>query len=336
MTRRRRAVAFGVLAGACTVGAAAAIAAGVGGNQGTQPVGAAARNALVEARAAGRPVTLVRTVEPGHAGADGQLAVAGSTRAGGRRTLEPLRCARAYYAAGRGICLARSGGLTGGYAVRIFDDRFRVRGTVPVAGIPSRARVSPDGRYGSVTLFVTGHAYAAAGSFSTQTTLIDMRRDAKIADLEQFTVMRGERRITAVDVNFWGVTFDPRDSDRFYATLATGGRTYLIRGSVSSRTAHVLHENVECPSLSPDGTRIAYKRRTGSDATPWRLTVLDLKTMRETSLAETRSVDDQAEWLDDHHVLYQLGDDTWVVPADGAGHPARFLRGAASPAVVRP
>ena len=30
-------------------------------------------------------------------------------------------------------------------------------------GIPSRARVSPDGRYGAVTLFVTGDSYAAAG-----------------------------------------------------------------------------------------------------------------------------------------------------------------------------
>jgi hypothetical protein len=334
MTRRRRAVAFGALAGACVVGAAASIAAGVGGNEGTQSVAAGARDALVDARAQDRPVILAREVEPGRAGADGQLAVTGS-RAGGR-TLEPLRCARVYYAAGRGICLARSGGLAGGYDVEIFDDRFRVRGTVSVAGIPSRARVSPDGRYGSVTLFVTGHAYADAGAFSTQTTLLDMRRAAKLADLEQFTVMRGEHRITAVDVNFWGVTFDPSDMDRFYATLATGGRTYLIQGSVSKRTAHVLHENVECPSLSPDGTRIAFKRRTGSAATPWRLTVLDLKTMREMSLAETRSVDDQAEWLDNHHVLYQLGADTWVVPADGGGHPTRLLRGAASPAVVRP
>ena len=35
-----------------------------------------------------------------------------------------------------------------------------------VAGVPSRARVSPDGRYGSVTLFVTGHSYADRGRAS--------------------------------------------------------------------------------------------------------------------------------------------------------------------------
>jgi hypothetical protein len=70
--------------------------------------------------------------------------------------------------------------------------------------------------------------------------------------------------VDAPNVNFWGITF-ARDSDRFYATMATGGRvaeiganggTHLIEGSVAARTAKVIHDNVECPSLSPDGTRI--------------------------------------------------------------------------------
>ena len=97
----------------------------------------------------------------------------------------------------------------------------------------------------------------------------------------------------------------------------------------------MLHENVECPSISPDGTRIAYKRRTGSASDPWRLTVLDLATMRETPLAETRSVDDQAEWLDDDRVLYGIDGAVWVVRADGKGEPSRYLTEADSPAVVR-
>ena len=117
--------------------------------------------------------------------------------------------------------------------------------------------------------------------------------------------------------------------------MATGGKTYLIEGSIGGRTAKVLHENVECPSLSPDGTRIAYKKRTGSATNPWRLTVLDLATMRETPLAETRSIDDQAEWLDDDRVLYGMGGEVRVVSADGSGEPAVFLAHAASPAVVR-
>jgi hypothetical protein len=57
--------------------------------------------------------------------------------------------------------------------------------------------------------------------------------------------------------------------------------------------------------------------------------------MRETPLAETRSVDDQAEWLDDEHVLYGLDESIWTVPADGSGAPQLFARRADSPAVVR-
>ena len=209
-----------------------------------------------------------------------------------------------------------------------------MRHEIDVAGVPSRARVSSDGRYGSVTLFVAGHSYAASGSFSTQTTIIDLRRGTKIADLEDFVVMRGGRQVTAIDVNFWGVTF-ARDSDRFYATLATGGKTYLIQGSIRARTARVIHENVECPSLSPDGTRIAFKKRGPSKARPWRLSVLDLATMHETPLAETRSVDDQAEWLDDDHVLYGVDGAVWTARADGSGQPSRYIAGAGSPAVVR-
>jgi hypothetical protein len=216
----------------------------------------------------------------------------------------------------------------------VFGADLRVRGEVAVDGIPSRARVSPDGRYGAVTLFVAGHSYADLGGFSTTTTLIDLRRGTKIAGLEDFTVTRDGRRITAPDVNYWGVTF-ARDHDRFYATLATGGRFYLVEGSVRARTMKTIHPGVECPSLSPDETRIAYKKRVGAGGKRWRLYVLDLRTMKETPLAETRSVDDQVEWLDDDHVLYGLQEAIWTMPADGTGAPRRFARRADSPAVVR-
>jgi Tol biopolymer transport system component len=209
-----------------------------------------------------------------------------------------------------------------------------VRHTLPVEGSPSRARVSPDGRYGAVTMFITGQAYVNIGQFSTDTIFLDMATGGKIGDLGNFTVFNGQHQVTADDRTFWGVTFG-RDSDRFYATMATGGRTYLIKGSVSAGTARVLHGNVECPSISPDGTRIAFKRRTGNRARVWRLTVLNLRTMRETPLAERRSVDDQAEWLDNNRLLYALGGDVWSVPADGSGLPTRFVAGASSPAVVR-
>ena len=326
MPSRRRRVVFAVLLAACTLGALAAVLASVQAGDSAQSAAAGARDALPAARDAARPMVV-------YGAKGGQVAVAPLADPG-RRTLTPLRCDRVHFAAGTGLCLARGGGFAAGYRARVFGPDLRVRHEVDVAGVPSRARVSPDGRYGSVTLFVTGHSYAAAGSFSTETTLIDLRRGERIANLEEFTVTREGRQVTAEDVNFWGVTF-ARDSDRFYATMATGGKTYLIEGSVSARAARTLHENVECPSLSPDGTRLAYKRRTDSDERPWRLTVLDLATLRETPLAELRSVDDQAEWLDDEHVLYGIDDEIEVVRADGGGRPGRFAAGAGSPAVVR-
>jgi hypothetical protein len=329
--RSRRGIFIGLLV-VCSLAAVAAVAVGVTSQEQRVGSSAAATRLLSDAQRDGRTMVVFRALEP-----KGQIAVAPVAAGGapGKRSFEPMSCERVYYAAGRGLCVARRRGAIPGFDAQVFGSDLKVAHKLRLDGVPSRARVSPDGRYGAVTMFVAGHSYAAAGSFSTATTLIDMASGRELTNLEQFTVTRNGRQVTAIDVNYWGVTFSATDSDRFYATLATGGRTYLIEGSVSSRTAHVIHENVECPSLSPDGTRVAYKRRTGSKSTPWRLTVLDLATMRETTLAEPRSVDDQAEWIDNDHVAYGLDGAVWSVAADGSGRPQRFLASADSPAVAR-
>ena len=103
----------------------------------------------------------------------------------------------------------------------------------------------------------------------------------------------------------------------------------LYRGAAS-----VIRDNVAFPSLSPDGTRIGYKKLI-DDKGHWRLHVLDLASGSDVALAETRSVDDQLEWRDDHNLLYQFGDDVWTVPADGSGAARVYIKHAGSPAVVR-
>ncbi len=248
------------------------------------------------------------------------------------RAIKPLPCGRVYFTAGRGLCLEPAGSLIK-QRVTILGRRLQPVGELTLQGLPSRARISSDGRYGAVTFFVYGHSYATPGSFSTQTTIIDLAKRKSLVDVERFRVMKDGKHFDSPDFNFWGVTF-ASDSDRFYATLASRGTTYLVEGSIASRTARVLRTNVECPSLSPDGKRIAFKKRVG-DSARWRLHVLDVATLRDRPLAETRSVDDQAEWLDNEQVLYGVDEAIWVVPASGKGAPRRLFESADSPSVVR-
>jgi hypothetical protein len=258
------------------------------------------------------------------------------------RALTELQCQRVYFTAGEGLCLGRDP-YKGGAA--IFDADFQVRATLPASGLASRARISPDGRYGSTTVFVQGHSYADSG-FSTQTTLIDMAGGTVLADLEDFTVFRDGERFRSVDFNFWGVTFG-NDSNRFYATLGSGGKTYLVEGDIARKEARVLRENVECPSLSPDNTRLVFKKQVQGGSgrkVVWQLYMLDLATMTEHSLAETRNIDDQVEWLDGHTILYTHPDegppatirpDLWRLNLDDGSAPERLATRSFSPAAVR-
>jgi hypothetical protein len=273
----------------------------------------------------------------------GQVTIASLARPQDGWQATELRCERVYFAAGQGVCLAAERGVLTTYKAILFDDAFQARHTLPLDGIPSRTRISPDGRYAAMTVFVSGHSYAQGG-FSTHTTIVDLATGTVLGDLEQFTVLRDGERIQAPDFNFWGVTF-AQDSNRYYATLGTAGKTYLVEGDVAAREMRVLREGVECPSLSPDNRRLAYKKRVDlGGLLVWQVAVLDLATMRETVLIqEKRSVDDQVEWLDDQHVVYGLPaatglgplTDVWVMPVDGSAPPELFLRGAWSPAVVR-
>lgn len=281
-----------------------------------------------------------------HTAADpnyGQLSVAPLDRRDSPvRAAAALGCERVGYAAGRGICLTADRGLFTTYKAVFFDSALKATGTAKLQGSPSRTRVSPDGRVGAITVFALGgpHNYKDAG-FATRTSIVDMATGNELGELEQFTTWRDGKRIKAADFNFWGVTF-ARDSNVFYATLRTAGTMYLVKGDLGLRSLTVLRDGVECPALSPDNRLIAFKKRVGPAADPWRLYVLDLATLTERPIAaETRSVDDQLEWLDDAHVLYGLPNpsrpsshDVWVAPVDG-GVARAFLPDAESPIVVR-
>lgn len=322
MGNRNGRILLGLVALCVVAGGAYVAVAALGPNQTTTDARPRAGAVLA------RSDVMVRAVEPSNPRLNGRVFIVDHGKV--RQLPGDLSCERVYFAAGRGICMGVApSGVD--YTAKVFDAKMQTLNTIPLTGLPSRARVSEDGRYGAMTVFVTGDSYLESSTaFSTRTYVVDMATGRVIAQLEQFHVSKEGKPFDAVDFNFWGITFDPRDSDHFYATLGTGDHHYLVEGSIKEREMKVLRDGVECPSLSPDGKQIAYKSRIGH-SNRWHLRVLDVATLKDHAVAEPRSIDDQAEWLDDDTLAYSDGINVYTVPADGSGEPGLLVRDASSP-----
>jgi hypothetical protein len=276
---------------------------------------------------------LVRAVDYDNPRLNGRLFTAGLAPGEQPRAAGDMACERVHEnAAGNGLCLAaKPHGFD--YQGVVYGPGRRPLHRFSIAGVPDRARVSPDGRYGGFTAFLSGHTYSAGlRSFSTHTAIVDMRAGKPLFNLDQLEVTHDGEPFERADANFWGVAF--AGGDRFYATLGSGGHHYLLEARVGTRRARVIDKQMECPSPSPDGSRIAYKRRIGKQDR-WRLHVLDLSSGRDVALAEPRSIDDQPEWLDDTTIVYSDDRNVYAVPADGSGRPHRLVARASSPVALR-
>jgi len=219
----------------------------------------------------------------------------------GERHITELECDRLDLNEAGGICLSATAGLAGtGRGLLLTPDlnpttKFGVNK-------PSRAGVSPDGAVVAWTGFSAGHSYLEVGEFATTTQLISVERGIG-ANLETvFNAYDVEGSlIDDIDRNYWGVSFV--DRDLFYATLGYRGQTTIVEGRVSTSRLDVVAENASCPEISPDGTKIVAKERRG-DA--FQLVLIDIESGSRRDLGETRSVDDQVEWLDDNNILYGM------------------------------
>ncbi|GLY54186.1 hypothetical protein [Lentzea sp. NBRC 102530] len=245
---------------------------------------------------------------------------------GGTRTPTELACQRFYAAGGTSVCLKLSGpGPT--YAAEVSRGGKVVK-SIGLPGIPSRAKVSQSGNVVSWTSFVTGDSYSVPGGFSTRTGFYDLRTGETAESLEHFAATVEGAPLTASDTNYWGLTVGS-DDRTFYATLASGGFTWLVKGDLAAKAVTSLRRDAECPSLSPDGTKVAYKKRIGRLG-PWDLAVLDLATGEEKRLPGTAGVDDQATWLNASELAFAAVPKdaklpaVHVAPADGS-QPARVL-----------
>ncbi|MFI7599423.1 hypothetical protein [Actinoplanes sp. NPDC049681] len=245
---------------------------------------------------------------------------------GGVRTAGGPACDRTYQAAGTMICLRAVPGVAGPQTLMtLYDDEGRQFKEIRFPGVPTRARVSPSGRVVAWTRFTLGDTYAK-GTFSTRTSFYSIETGYLVTTMETIALYIQGRRFTAPDLNYWGITFV--DDTFFYATVGYGDKTWLIRGDLDQWRADSVAPDVECPSLSPDERRIAYKLKAGGK---WYPAVIDLATKTVTRLAETKPFDDQIEWLDDNTVAYGRDGGIWSVPADGTGSPKLIAAGASSP-----
>jgi hypothetical protein len=352
---RRRWIGFLAFTVVCVVGVGVYIHGAVRRGPGTQANDAA--SSLVTASVQPPKATLFRLRSGPHVayrsvrdGEFGRVVVASLTDPERDRFVTDLVCERAHFVESGGVCLVdnRVNVHPPAYAL-LLDERFELRHRVDLSGFPSRARMSRDGRHAATTVFTSGDDYVAA--FSTRTMLIEHPTGRALPDLEHYSAYLEGKPFKRVDFNYWGVTFAD-DGERFFATLRTGEETYLMRGSRAGKELHVVKRNVECPSLSPDGSRLAFKKRRAADGEA-RIHVLDLLTLEDHAVVgEQRNIDDQVEWLDDGHLLYGVISDrglpkdamnVWVaeIPASSSpstrkpAFPRIFLRSASSPAVVR-
>ena len=250
-----------------------------------------------------------------------------------------LACDRIHVGPTRALCM-EPGASIGATANGVVTDRaFAPRIEFGLPGVPSRARLSPDGKYAAYTLFVTGHTYIGGGEFSTFAAIVDLKRGQQ-KTLEEFHVLKDGKPFLPENRNFWGVTFGA-DSNDFYATMKSGETTYLVKGDLAEQTIKVVTENAECPSWSPDNSKIVFKVPVNGE---YHLVLFDPATGTRRKLEAAGVVDDQIEWLDDDTILYavlrtnskdQRTGDIWSLDLAEGATPQLLVADAESPAVVR-
>ena len=222
-------------------------------------------------------------------------------------------------------------------------------GNLPLGMIVSRARIASDAAYASSTAFVSSGGYSA-GNLSTEALVIDLKTNKILPQLERWVIRQNGKAVNYKDpankdLNVWGVSFVRGQSNVFYATVQFNKVQYLAKGDVAKQSLEVMKAGIECPSVSPDGKRIAYKHR---DKQRWHSAVLDLTTFKTTVFKDPSSVDDQIEWLDNDTLLYEtvtfkpqgpsvdlLARSVSASLANPSAAPTLWLSNAASPAVSR-
>jgi len=264
--------------------------------------------------------------------------------ASGGRTMLDKTCERFHIAGTTGICLDGPQVL-GRYAMEILDfsDPALPLLWSSTTTLPSRTRVSADQEWASSTVFLEGSGYQDLGGFSTIAWIIHLEGDRQATGVDAMIIEDAEPHHGDPAANFWGVSFG--QNGNFWVTGAFGEHVELLQGSAADKTLQPTGIEGSCPSLSPDGSTLVYKRQLESG--DYQLVAMDLANGDVWDLGETRPVDDQVEWLDEDTILYGMhaedwtGDavdpefDTWRIDIAPGSRPELFAPQGDSPAVVR-
>jgi hypothetical protein len=175
----------------------------------------------------------------------------------------------------------------------------------------SRTRISADGTAMAWTNFNTDAGYEDIGmeeQLFTSTYVGRVINNTPVSsNLRQWSLFKDGTKISNENLNYWGVTYHPKNSQTFLVTVSFKGIHYLAQGDMVTQQIKILHPNVECPSYSPDGQLIAFKKR--KDATTWSPAILELRTFKEIVFNQlNESVDDQIDWLDANTLIYEIKD----------------------------
>jgi hypothetical protein len=251
---------------------------------------------------------------------------------------------RVHIDGGNGVCLSEDAGLVASYTATFFDADDPGQRDIKSYAIPrpSRAQVSADGSLATTTSFITGASYEDITGETSTVVTIDAFDEKKLTGVNQFEVDAPEARYFDENRKFWGLSFI--DNNEFYITGLFGNEPEIMLGNIEERVVRPTGYEGSCPSLSPDLASLVFKQTRAQGG--FDLVVVDLASGAITVLNETRSVDDQVEWLDNDTILYALhpeGEedlvqpeyDIWMLDIAEGSVPELFLPNADSPATIR-
>ena len=222
----------------------------------------------------------------------------------GPRAFSDIWCDRVFASQRNTLCLASDRGVVTTYTGTVHSNGDAAPVQVPLhrhtqPGAPVRRRRPSPRRRASCP----ATAMPTTG-FSTRTVVTSLAGHWS-RDLETATLVHGGQRISPPDRNYWGVTFAPTTTPSSSRWPSAAPRTWP-RGScprARSRPFAPMPSAPHCPRTARAG-RLQEARR----PRPGRLAdrCPRPRHRQETMLAESQSVDDQVEWLDNDTLIYGL------------------------------